>query len=103
MPKWTAEMDTLLGTMKDANIARRFGHIFSIGFIANRRRALGIPYMRKHPAPPTDQYYNFMLKAQDGGCWICGMTPEEHGRRLFVDHDNDTGIERGLLCHGCNI
>ena len=47
--------------------------------------------------------YDEMLEAQDGGCAICGTTPEEHGKRLCVDHDHETGKNRGLLCDGCNV
>lgn len=48
--------------------------------------------------------YQRMLLAQGGGCAICDCRPENcpHGR-LHVDHDHDTGIVRGLLCHACNI
>ncbi|MFE5507578.1 endonuclease domain-containing protein [Amycolatopsis japonica] len=34
---------------------------------------------------------------QDGRCAICG------GReKLYRDHDHDSGLVRGLLCHSCN-
>jgi hypothetical protein len=44
--------------------------------------------------------YDAMLKAQGGGCAICGNPPKT--RRLDVDHDHKTGKVRGLLCHRCN-
>ncbi len=44
--------------------------------------------------------YETMLKAQKGGCWICGRPPKK--RRLNIDHDHKTGIVRGLLCFSCN-
>jgi hypothetical protein len=31
-------------------------------------------------------WYNHQLKAQGGGCWICGVKPGT--RRLHVDHDH---------------
>ena len=46
--------------------------------------------------------YDAMLEAQGGGCAICGVTPEENGRRLCVDHDHEDGMIRGLLCTVCN-
>lgn len=46
--------------------------------------------------------YDEMLENQGNGCAICGMTPSENGRRLFVDHDHNTGKVRGLLCSKCN-
>lgn len=44
-----------------------------------------------------------LFKGQDGRCAICGVE-EHHAPRatLFVDHDHDTGLVRGLLCHHCN-
>lgn len=46
--------------------------------------------------------YDEMLEEQGNGCVICGKTPEENGKHLFVDHDHNTGEVRGLLCHHCN-
>jgi len=44
-----------------------------------------------------------MFTSQGGKCAICGIE-EHHAPRatLFVDHDHDTGLVRGLLCHHCN-
>ena len=44
--------------------------------------------------------YNRMLKAQGGGCAICGRRPQT--RALDVDHSHRTGRVRGLLCHRDN-
>lgn len=46
--------------------------------------------------------YESMLKIQGGGCFICGKTEEEEGRRLAIDHCHITNIVRGLLCGVCN-
>lgn len=35
---------------------------------------------------------------QDGHCAIC----ERNDREIVVDHDHDTMLVRGLLCHRCN-
>jgi hypothetical protein len=48
----------------------------------------------------TTEQYEAMLRAQGGGCAICGNPPKT--RRLDVDHDHKTGQVRGLLCHRCN-
>ena len=47
--------------------------------------------------------YEELLKAQGGGCAICGTTKPNGNRDVFfVDHDHDTGVVRGLLCAKCN-
>lgn len=54
--------------------------------------------------------YDRMLAEQGGGCAICGATSPGRrantGRvseRFHVDHDHQTGVVRGLLCHQCNM
>ena len=46
------------------------------------------------------EQYERLLKAQGGGCAICGSQPKK--QLLHVDHDHETGIIRGLLCLWCN-
>jgi hypothetical protein len=65
---------------------------------------------RKHGIT-VERYYE-MLEAQSGGCRGCGMTPEENGRALAIDHRHShcpgrysCGSPlciRGLLCQSCN-
>jgi hypothetical protein len=55
------------------------------------RRAFGI----------TQERYEELLGAQDGGCAVCSKEPKT-GKSLHVDHDHDTGAIRGLLCFSCN-
>ena len=46
--------------------------------------------------------YDLMLTEQKGKCACCGTHQNELTRNLAVDHDHDTGLIRGLLCHICN-
>jgi hypothetical protein len=50
----------------------------------------------------TEQDYENLLAAHDGGCWICGRKPKPGGRRLHVEHDHKDGRVRGLACWSCN-
>lgn len=34
-------------------------------------------------------------------CEVCGAT--EQGKRVHVDHDHQSGVVRGVLCHHCNL
>lgn len=56
----------------------------------------------------TEAEYEAMWLWQGGVCAIC-LQPEkarDHRsgklRELSVDHDHETGVVRGLLCHNCN-
>lgn len=48
----------------------------------------------------TPEAYDALFNAQGGVCAICGEPPGK--RRLAVDHDHKTGLNRGLLCYVCN-
>lgn len=51
----------------------------------------------------TLQQYQEILKAQGGGCAICGTKDPGEGRKNFcVDHSHVTGEVRGLLCAAHN-
>jgi rubrerythrin len=57
----------------------------------------------------TPAEYDALLSVQKGVCAICKTTQSiqpspGHKRRrmLHVDHDHQTRIVRGLLCHHCN-
>ena len=58
----------------------------------NLRRKFGI----------TPHEYELLLNAQGGVCAIC-KRPSPNGRRLAVDHNHNTGANRGLLCGACNM
>ena len=51
----------------------------------------------------TLEEYEERLASYGGGCAICGKVPAPGKRRLHVDHDHETGMNRDLLCHGCNV
>lgn len=46
--------------------------------------------------------YNALLASQNGGCAICGKSPEHNKKRLAVDHCHSSNKVRGLLCSPCN-
>ena len=46
--------------------------------------------------------YDLMLTEQKGKCGCCGVHQNKLTINLAVDHDHDTGLIRGLLCHLCN-
>jgi hypothetical protein len=50
----------------------------------------------------TPQQYIDMYEKQCGKCAICNEIPKTQ-RGLHVDHCHETGVVRGLLCHGCNV
>ena len=50
----------------------------------------------------TIEYYEELLKEQNGCCKICKTHYSEFSKRLAVDHDHNTGKIRGLLCLYCN-
>lgn len=45
--------------------------------------------------------YEDMVFLQGGSCAICGSAPADK-KKLHIDHDHETGVVRGLLCHSCN-
>ena len=57
---------------------------------------------RKVVRNATNHEYETLLQIQNNACAICGITPEEIGKKLIVDHDHDTLKVRGLLCWRCN-
>lgn len=70
------------------------------------RTAAGIRASRKYSWKTeyglTEEDYYRLLAAQNGGCKLCGRTPES-GKVLPVDHNHVTGKIRGLLCTKCNV
>lgn len=50
----------------------------------------------------TREEFDKLHEAQEGKCAICQKVPTENDKRLHVDHNHQTLIVRGLLCHKCN-
>ena len=73
--------------------------------IANREHMLAIERRSKFKKQYgiTVEDYEQMLRAQGGGCGICGATVPSNRTKFFaVDHCHGTGKVRGLLCTKCN-
>ena len=47
--------------------------------------------------------YDILLAAQNHSCAICGENLGVDTKNIHVDHCHNTGKNRGLLCHPCNI
>ncbi len=77
---------------------------------ANKKLKLVNPYkyyrklwndnLRHNYSITVDQYEDILYE-QDSKCALCGGGPNGKGR-LHVDHDHETKVIRGLLCHSCN-
>ena len=50
----------------------------------------------------TEADYQKLLTGQNRECATCHGGPNGRGR-FHVDHDHETGVVRGLLCHRCNM
>jgi hypothetical protein len=50
----------------------------------------------------AEKYYPIMVEKHGAFCHICGVSEEENGKRLAVDHCHKTGKVRGLLCDNHN-
>ena len=46
--------------------------------------------------------YETLLDKQNNACAICGITAQEIGKKLIIDHNHETLKIRGLLCWRCN-
>lgn len=68
--------------------------------------AISSRYLEREYGITIDEY-NKLLEKQNYRCAICGgegflMDSSRHKIKLVVDHDHNTGVVRGLLCHNCN-
>lgn len=52
----------------------------------------------------TQEDYVALLVNQNHKCAICGVDEQElSNKKLYVDHNHETGQVRELLCHNCNV
>src|SRR6185503_3329992 len=59
-------------------------------------------HLRFHYQITIDDYKALLVK-QGGKCAICFRDKgNARGHRLYIDHDHETGLIRGLLCSRCN-
>lgn len=70
-----------------------------------RQRMCRSCFTAKKRAEKLNHRYNISLEDYDSlktqqkaVCAIC----KKH-KKLLVDHDHNTGVVRGLLCHSCNV
>jgi hypothetical protein len=50
----------------------------------------------------TYEQWEKMREKEGYRCMVCGITEDELGKHLDVDHCHDSGKVRGLLCNPCN-
>ena len=67
---------------------------------ASQRRYSRLTTLRKYGLTPDD--YNRMFTEQNGYCAICKRHQSEFEISLVVDHNDETGVVRELLCGSCN-
>ena len=67
----------------------------------NKERYYGNTIKRKYGL--TLNEYNALRLEQDYKCAICGDHEEVVGKKMYVDHNHDTGKIRKLLCTKCNV
>lgn len=63
-----------------------------------KARQLEVEKVRKSTYGIDASTFNRMVSDQNGRCAICMRKA-----KLCVDHDHETGLIRGLLCHFCNV
>lgn len=65
-----------------------------------RLRRPGYRKFKRHNV--SSEWFETKRKEQGGLCAICRVSEEILGKSLSIDHNHETGKERGLLCTRCN-
>ncbi len=58
---------------------------------------------KSHRPKEMREWYEIAIKEQNSKCAGCGITEEQFGMKLSIDHDHQTSMIRGLLCTNCNL
>lgn len=67
------------------------------------RRQYSWELLLKNKYHITKEDYNNLFEVQKGCCAICKLHQENFEKRLYVDHNHETGKVRALLCVNCNM
>jgi hypothetical protein len=84
--------------IREYELCERVRNRFEVAIYASRSNAKRFCYV-PCAATPEELEAAFTGCCQNPGC---GVREEEHGRRLCIDHDHETGEFRGWLCNNCN-
>ena len=85
-------------------------------YVSSRCKPCHQQYKRESPTTPknrkaeklqlryglTYEQWEKIREQENFSCMICGISEEENGRRLDVDHCHNSGKMRGILCNHCN-
>lgn len=85
-------------------------------YLSTRCKPCHQEYRRNNPATPrnrkaeklqlrygmTYEQWESMRERENYRCMVCGISEDELGKRLDVDHCHTSGKVRGLLCNPCN-
>jgi hypothetical protein len=67
----------------------------------NKRRISAKRRLRRHGV--SADTFDFLLRTQDGKCADCSTNFSDLKGSPCVDHNEETGRVRGLLCNSCNL
>jgi len=76
---------------------------------APTNRVVHLGVAQDGPKDRDEELRGLLFGWQNGRCAICGRSMHRSTRagdmirRLFADHDHQTGLLRGYLCWGCNL
>lgn len=70
---------------------------FAVSLIESRKNA------KRREYRPCEASIATLKDSFTGKCFVCGITEDQHGTLLHMDHCHETGRFRGWLCNGCNL